>query len=239
VTETIEVLKLLELAHATKAAIHIHHVSHPRSIHLIDLFRQQGVDVTAETCPHYLLLCEEDMDRLGAFGKINPPLRSRDACEELWRLLLSGHIDILASDHAPWPLNKKQNQDIFANASGSPGVQTFFPLAYSEAVLSRGCSPVFLANILAEAPARRFRLYPRKGHIGIGADADFAIIDPSQKWLIRVEDMLSSAGWTPFEAMSVHGKVVRTIRRGATIYLSDHGVTGKAGEGQFLPALHG
>jgi allantoinase len=239
VTETIEVLKLLELAHATKAAIHIHHVSHPRSIHLIDLFRQQHVDVTAETCPHYLLLCDDDMDRLGAFGKVNPPLRSRDACEELWHLLLSGHIDMVASDHAPWPLHKKRNEDIFTNASGSPSVQTLLPLVYQEAVLARGCSPVFLAKILAEAPARRFRLHPRKGHIGIGADADFAILDPTREWTIRVEDMYSAAGWTPFEGVRVRGKVIRTIRRGATIYLSDRGVTGKAGEGRFLPALRG
>lgn len=238
ITETLSVLKLLEFAHWTKAPLHIYHVSHPRSIHLIQRFRQDGVDVTTETCPHYLILNEEDMDRLKAFAKINPPIRSREAMEEMWELLKMGSIDMVTSDHAPWPLDKKQAPDIFENGSGAPGLETIFPVLYSEGVVKRGLSPVRLAQVLSEQPARRFKLYPRKGHIALGADADFAVLDPASRWTIRGSEMRSSAKWTPYEGLTVQGKVVRTILRGKTIY-DGQNVTARAGEGNFIPAAKG
>jgi allantoinase len=235
ISETLAVLKLLELSRWTGVRLHLYHVSHPRSIDLLRRFREGGVDVSTETCPHYLILHEGEMDRLKALAKINPPLRTPEAMEEMWELLKSGDIDMVSSDHAPWPIERKQAPDIFDNASGAPGIETLFPLMFSEGVIKRGLSLVKLAQILCENPARRFKLYPRKGHIALGADADFAILDPSTRWTIRGVDMHSSARWTPYEGMTIQGKVVRTILRGKVIYDGKE-VTAKAGDGHFIPA---
>jgi allantoinase len=237
-SETLALLKLLELSYWTGVRLHLYHVSHPRSIRLVRRFREDGVDVTTETCPHYLILNEGEMDRLKGLAKINPPLRSPEAMEEMWELLKSGGLDMVTSDHAPWPMDRKQAPDIFDNASGAPGVETLFPLMFSEGVIKRGLPPVKLAQILCEQPARRFQLYPRKGHIALGADADFVILDPSMRWTIQGSEMHSSARWTPYEGMTVQGKVVRTILRGKVIF-DGEAVTARAGDGHFIPAREG
>lgn len=237
-SEAIAVLKLLELAYWSRVQLHVYHVSHPRSIQLIRRYREESVDVTAETCPHYLILNKDHMDRLKAFAKIDPPIRRKEDADEMWELLESGAIDMITSDHAPWPLEKKQAPVIFDNASGAPGVETIFPLLYSEGVAKRNLSPVQLAKLLSENPAKRFKFYPKKGHIALGADADFAILSPSDRWTIHGENMRSSAGWTPYEGLTVEGRVARTILRGKTIY-DGKAVTGKAGDGKFVPALKG
>jgi allantoinase len=238
-SETLAVLKLLELAYWTGCRLHLYHISHPRSIRLLQRWREEDrADITTETCPHYLIFHEGDMDRLKALAKINPPLRSREAVEEMWELLKGDRIDMVSSDHAPWPLEKKQAPDIFDNASGAPGVETLLPLMFSEGVVKRGLSPVKLGRILAENPARRFRLFPKKGHIALNADADLAVIDPNARWTLQGKEMHSSARWTPYEGFAVQGRVVRTFLRGKVVYDGKE-VTGRAGEGRFLAAQGG
>lgn len=237
-TETLPVLKLLEMAYWIDVELHLYHISLPRSIEIIEMYKDQGVDVTVETCPHYLLLNDGDMDRLKAYAKINPPIRKEEDREAMWELLLSGTIDMVTSDHAPWPGAGKQAENIFDNPSGAPGVETIFPLMFSEGVVKQGIPPVFLAELLCENPARRFNLFPRKGQIALGSDADFAIVDPSVSWTIRAEAMRSSAGWTPFDGMAVEGRVIQTILRGRTIY-DGTDVIAKPGNGEFIPAING
>ena len=238
VTESLAVLKLLELAYWTRIQLHLYHISHPRSLELIRWYRNQGVDVSVETCPHYLILQEDQMDLLKAFAKINPPIRKKNEVEVLWRAVKAGDIDVIGSDHAPWPLEKKQSANIFDNASGAPGVETLFPLMFSEGVIKRSLTPEKLANLLSEKPAERFMLAPKKGRIASGADADLAILDPSQKWTVRANKSLSSAKWSPYEGMMVQGRVVRTILRGRTIF-DGESVIAQEGTGKFVPAQRG
>jgi len=238
ITETLSVLKLLEMAYWLDVKLHLYHISHPRSIRIIEMYKDQGVDVTLETCPHYLLLNYDDMDRLKAYAKINPPMRQKEEVEALWDLLECGCIDMVTSDHAPWPCDRKQAPNIFDNPSGAPGVETIFPLMFSEGVVKRDMPPEFLAELLCESPARRFNLLPRKGQIALGADADFAIVDPSIRWIIRAEEMRSHAGWTPFDGMTVEGRVTRTILRGRIIY-DGNAVIADPGYGRFIPAIKG
>src|SRR5206468_11682770 len=124
------------------------------------------------TCPHYLLMDESDMDHLGARGKINPPLRDHAARAGLWDLMARRGVDMVTSDHAPWHLDKKSNSDIFANASGAPGVQTLLPTLFSEVVATGRMDVNVFQRLVAEGPARAFGLYPRKGALMPGADAD-------------------------------------------------------------------
>jgi len=236
VSETTSVVKLLELAFWTEASLHIFHVSHPRCLELIEWYRGQGVDVTAETCPHYLSLIEDDMDVHGAFSKINPPIRTQEDQDGLWRALGDGKIDWVASDHAPWPVERKQNPIIFDNGSGAPGLEAILPIMYQEAVVKRAFSPVTLARLLSGRPAERFKLAPRKGSIEIGKDADFAILDPNCTWNFDAANSFSSAKWSPYNGRSIQGKVTTTILRGTVIF-SGGGLQPDAGIGEFLPAL--
>ena len=235
ISETLAVSKLLEFAYWTGAAVHIFHVSHPRCLELIDWYRKQGVDVTAETCPHYLVLDEEDMDVHKAFCKINPPIRTKDDQDGLWSALKDGLIDWVASDHAPWPLDRKQNPNIFDNGSGAPGLEMILPLMYHEAVAKRGFDPATLANLLSSRPAERFKLAPRKGSIAVGADADLVILDPDCRWTCDASKSYSSAQWSPYDGREIQGRVSATILRGRVIYKDNKLLASEAG-GLFIPA---
>lgn len=234
VSETEATLRALELAYSTGVPLHIYHVSLPRCIELANRFRGQGLNVTTETCPHYLLLNEKDMERLGAKVKINPPLRTREDSEGLWKLLAQGTIDFVTSDHAPWQLARKTRPDIFDNASGTPGVQTLLPLLYSEGVARGRLSIRQLVRLLCEAPADRFGLSPRKGRLSVGADGDVIVLDPSRRWTVDEGKLLSSAGWSPYHRTTVQGQITHAFVRGRPM-VEDGVLVGKPGDGQFVP----
>jgi allantoinase len=235
VSETLAILKLLELAYWTKVKLHIFHTSQPRSVELAQWFKGQGVDVSVETCPHYLLLdAEADLPRVKAFAKINPSILKRPEREGLWEHVLAGRIDIIASDHAPWLPEKKDKASIFENASGAPGLETSLPLMHDALVATRGQDPSLVARLLCGNPAKRFGLAARKGRIALGADADFAILDPRQPFVVEAKKSYSSAKWSPYDGWTTQGRLVRTILRGRTIY-DGSTVVAPAGTGQFLP----
>ncbi len=236
VSETEATLRALELAYWTGVRLHIFHVSLPRCIELAAWFRNQGLNVTTETCPHYLLLNEKDMERLGAKVKINPPLRRKEDSEGLWRLVTEGAIDFVTSDHAPWQLQRKNRADIFDNASGTPGVQTLLPLLYSEGVSKGRLSLQRLVEVLCEAPANRLGLSPRKGRLAVGADADIVVLNPSKRWTIDSAKLLSSAGWSPYHGMTLQGQITHVFLRGRPV-LEDGILVGKPGDGQLLSPL--
>ena len=233
VSETESVLKALEFAWATGVRLHLYHVSLSRSVDLADYYRSQGVSVSAETCPHYLVFCEEDMDRLGGRLRINPPVRKRTERELLWQKIRAGRIECVSSDHAPWPADRKESPSIFENASGCPGVETLLPLVYSEGVTTGRISLATLTRVIAENPARLFGLYPRKGSLLPGSDADLVIFDPRARWTIRAGALHSRAGWTPYEGMEVTGKVETTMVRGEVVYDKGEFPAGK-GKGRFV-----
>jgi allantoinase len=234
-SETLAILKLLELAYWTKVKLHVFHTSQPRSVELVQWFKAQGVDVSVETCPHYLLLdAEKDLPRAKAFAKINPSILKRPEREALWGHLLAGRIDLIASDHAPWLLDRKDKENIFENASGAPGLETSLPLMHDALVVKRGQDPSRLARLISAAPAKRFGLAPRKGSIALGADADLAILDPRLPFTVDAKKSYSSAKWSPYDGWITQGRVVRTILRGKTIFDGER-VVAPAGLGQFVP----
>lgn len=236
ICESLEVLKLLEFAHEFGTKLHIYHLTVPRVFRFIEKFKEEGVNVSAETCIHYLVLNESDMERLGGFGKINPPLRSVEFQRDLWNLLISGKIDFVSSDHAPYTRKVKESPNIFENKSGAPGVETLFPLTYSEGVVKRGLDIILFTKLIAENPARRFRLYPKKGVIAVGSDADITIFDPKENWVIDGTKTYSIANWSPYDGTKVNGRVIQTIVRGHIVYNGKE-VIGSPGLGKFVPAL--
>ena len=235
VSETLAILKLLELAYWTKVKLHVFHTSQPRSVEMAQWFKAQGVDVSVETCPHYLLLdAEKDLPRVKGFAKINPSILKQPERDGLWEHLLAGRVDIISSDHAPWLPERKNKENIFENASGAPGLETSLPLMHDALVVKRGQDPSMVARLLCGNPAKRFGLGARKGRIALGADADFAILDPRKPFTVEAKKSYSSARWSPYDGWTVQGTIIRTILRGKTIF-DGTAVVGPAGYGQFLP----
>jgi allantoinase len=216
VAEHEAIARCLEFARATGVRLHVCHVSTPRGVTLI---RAAGLDVTAESCPHYLLLDESELARRGGEAKINPPLRAAP--------LAPAGIDLIASDHVGWPRERKHGEDIFALASGAPGVELIVPLIHD------ALGPRALVRLVCEAPARRFGLWPRKGSLLPGADADLIVLDPALEWEIRAATLVTPAGWSPYEGRTVRGRVLATFSRGVEVW-DGQTVTGAAGEGAFV-----
>jgi allantoinase len=235
VSETLAILKLLELAYWTKVKLHVFHTSQPRSVEMAQWFKAQGVDVSVETCPHYLLLdAEKDLPRVRGFAKINPSILKQPERDGLWDHLLAGRVDIISSDHAPWLPERKNKENIFENSSGAPGLETSLPLMHDALVAKRGQDPSVVARLLCGNPAMRFGLGARKGRIALGADGDFAILDPHKPFTVEAKKSYSSAKWSPYDGWTTQGRVIRTILRGRTIF-DGEAVVGRAGFGQFLP----
>ena len=217
-TEVDAVRSALAAAQETRARLHFVHISTAAAADLIAEARRLGQDVSVETCPHYLLLDERDLERLGSFGKCAPPLRSREQVERLWQAVLDGAIDWIASDHSPCPPDMKQTADIWTAWGGVAGVQTLLPALITEGVHARGLSLPRLVSLTSGAPARRLGLYPKKGVLDPGSDADFALVDLDQAWTLESSDLLTRWPINPFVGHAFRGRVVATVVRGTPVW---------------------
>lgn len=223
VSEMVAVAGLLELARqltrsGSPVKLHIAHLTVPEGFHLLDHYRQLGVNVTAETCIHYLALTEDDLARLGAPLKCNPPLRPAEMQDALWGEVLAGRVAFITTDHAPWPPELKAKANIFENRSGMPGLEWLLPLLYAEGVVKRGLPITEFARLTASGPADFFGLSGQKGRLQVGLDADLLLLDPQGTHTIRASESPSIAGHSPYEGWTLPGKIVRTVRRGKTIF---------------------
>lgn len=219
VAETTAIATAIRLAEQTKCKLHIVHVSSGRGASLVAEARRRGVDITCETCPHYLLLNDEDCVRIGAAAKCAPPLRHEAERSELWTAMLRGDLDFVASDHSPAPETMKTSPNFFSVWGGIAGVQTTLGLLLAEASGKLGLPLQKVAGWTATAPAKRFTL-AKKGRLEIGADADFALIDLRATAPVRLDELRYRHKITPFVGRSLGGVVRRTIVRGRTVFLN-------------------
>jgi allantoinase len=236
VSETQAVLTALEYARQTRAPLHLCHLSLARSVDLAVAYAAEGLAVSTETCPHYLCFSEEDMDRLGGRLKINPPVRSTADVAGLWQRLLDGTVDVVASDHAPWPLGHKTKEVIFDNHSGAPGVETLFPIVAGELLATRGGTAADVVRLTASAPARLFGLDHRKGALRAGMDADVVAFDPSATATVDETTLHSNAGWSPYHALALHGRVLLTVSRGEVVFDGSQ-IHASPGRGRFVSSM--
>ncbi|MFZ8858080.1 MAG: dihydroorotase [Candidatus Caldarchaeales archaeon] len=215
--EVFAVAKALLAAKITGCRLHVFHLSSGEALSVIRTLRPLGMDVTVETCPHYLLLDgREALERLGNVAKVNPPIRSKSDSEALWDALRKGEIDAIGSDHAPHLPEEKGSEDVWSAPSGFPGVETMLPLMLTEVHRGR-LTFTDLSRLLSEGPARIWGLYPRKGAIAIGSDGDLTIVDPDAESVIRSERLHSRSKVTPFEGFKVRGMPVYTVVRGEVV----------------------
>lgn len=228
----------ISFAEEAGARLHIVHMSTGIGAKLVGEAKKKGLNVTAETCPHYLTLNYKDsMSEYKQFAKIAPPLRTKEDNEEQWKALKDGRIDFVATDHAPYeiPTEKEaEGMNIWNSFPGIPGVETMVPVIVSEGYNKERLSLSRLVEVLSTNPAKHYGLYPKKGAMFIGSDADFTIIDLNKEWTIDKDKMYTMAKYTPFHGYKLKGKPVKTIVRGKLVYDDELGVIGDKGYGEFI-----
>ncbi len=198
------------------AKLHIVHVSSGRGVAVAAEARARGVDVSIETCPHYLFFTEDDIGRLGAVAKCAPPLRNSAQGDALWSAVFDGVVDTIASDHSPAPPEMKTG-DFWKAWGGIAGVQSTLAVMLEQGFHRRGLPLGRIAALLAAHPAHRFGI-PHKGSIQAGNDADLALVDLSASHTLRAEDLLQRHPLSPYIGSTFRGVVRQTIRRGETIF---------------------
>lgn len=200
----------LRLAEETGCAYHVCHISTKESVELIRQAKAHGVDVTCETAPHYLVLCDEDMQEDGRF-KMNPPLRSREDKKALIEGIKDGTIDMIATDHAPHSAEEK-GRGLEKSLMGVVGLETAFPVLYTELVRKNIITLDRLVELMSFKPKERF---------GIDTNNDFAVFDISEAYKIDPENFLSMGRATPFAGREVFGRCLLTVHNGKVVYKAE------------------
>ena len=215
--------------------LHIVHLSTKEGLDIIRWAKAQGVDATTETCPQYLVFTTEDFKKQGSVLKIAPPLRKEEDKEELWKGLKDGSIDFICTDHAAgkYP-EEKSFSNIWKNYAGIPGTQLVVPSILYYGYHEGRLSLAEIQKLMSENAAKRYGLYPQKGTIQIGSDADFSVVDLNKEWTVEPSRLESKGRYSPFAGNKLKGKIYMTIIRGEIVYREGEGVIGKRGYGQFV-----
>ena len=235
VAEVEAMQRILLFSRETGCRLHICHLSTAEGRELLRWHRRLGTRFTVETVPAYLTLDVRDLERCGGYAKCNPPLRSPENREALWDMVLNGEIDMIGSDHCPYVEADYQKPALWDIPPGLPGIDLMLPLLVDEGVHKRGLTYERLAALLSANPAKRFGLYPQKGALRAGADADVAILDPDAEWTFTWEKSLgkSKVRHTPFEGRRIRGQVRTTVVRGGIVY-SEGEILVQPGYGQLI-----
>ncbi len=234
-TELEAINRAIYWATVAQGNLHIVHVTIADGIRAAAQAKQAGAHVTVETCPHYLFFDQDDFIRIGPAAKCAPPIRSRTEVESLWECVLEGLVDTIASDHSPclWADKAPGMENIWQAWGGISGVQSMLPVMLTEGVHKRGLPLPSLVRMMAANPARIFGLYPQKGTLLPGADADLTIVDLDKEWTLSVDDLFYKNKHSAYVGYSFKGAVERTIVRGATVY-QDGQITASPGFGRLL-----
>ena len=222
-------------ADVTGGNLHVLHVSIAEGVWHITGFKEKGTHVTTETCPHYLYFDHQDFEEIGPAAKCAPPIRSRENVEDLWELVFNGQVDVINSDHSPceWKDKEKGMENIWKAWGGITGVQLLLPVLLSEGVNKRGLELTALTKLVSENPARLYGVYPRKGVIAPGADADLVVVDLDQVWTLNADQLFSRNQHSAYVGRTFKGKVLKTFVRGKLVY--DNGeIVAEPGYGQLL-----
>ncbi len=237
--EAVATARALAFARATDSPVHVVHLSSAAALDEVRRAKAAGVRVTAETCPHYLVLDESRYDepdpaRCACFV-ISPPLRSVTDREALWAGLADGTLDLVATDHVPDRLGVEKAEaaagvsfDRISN--GAPGIETLLTLVYSEGVAAGRITVERMVDLLATTPAARFGL-ASKGAIAVGRDADLVVFDPGASRTLQAADLHHTSDYTPYEGMAVRGAVRDVFVRGTPV-VRDGAFVGRRGFGQ-------
>jgi len=234
--EALAIATLLTLNEEIDANLHIAHLSAKEPLEVFKRFKATGSTATAETCPHYLFFTEDDLERVGPYAKINPPLRKQEDQDALWEALADGSVMAVTTDHSPFTVEEKERArtDIWATPPGAPGVEELLLGVMNEALTGR-MSINRAIDLVCTNGAKRFGVYPDRGRIGVNAIADIVIFDPNDETTIHKDMLFSQAKECDklYEGMTFKGKVNQTIVSGKTIF-KDGEILGESGDGKFV-----
>lgn len=221
------VKRVLYLGKVTGCRLHFVHLSCAEAVEEVVKAKKEGMDVTVESCPHYLCLTREDCIELGGVAKCSPPVRVEKEVEKLWDQLKAGNIDILTSDHSPCPPEMKINDDndMFKVWGGMSACQNVLDIMFDEAVQKRDMDVCDLMKVLATNPAKIFGLN-NKGEIAIGKDADIVLLKPNSPYVLKAEDLQYKHKHSPYVGKEIGCQVMKTIVRGNEVYDIQEGIMG-------------
>ena len=232
-TELLASLQIYETGAATGCPAHVVHCSLGRGYDIAKSYRDQGFAATIECCIHYLVLDEEhDVARLGGKAKINPPIRPRAEDEKLWDHVRAGNVTLVSTDHVSWSENRKTNPDMLANASGVPGLEAMVSL-FVKGALERNIPLTWAAKLMAENPAKHFRLDHVKGALTAGKDADITVLFDRPKTYDAAASGNNVVGWSPYNGIELPWTVGMTYLRGALAF-DGTTVLSQPGAGRFV-----
>jgi dihydropyrimidinase len=239
IAEAEAVFRVLTLAKITQCPLYLPHLSASEALDVLRLFKQwEGIpSLYTETCIHYLTLTDEMMTQMGSLAKVGPPLRQQRDIESMWKAVDEGLIDVIASDTAGHLSENKEPiwENIYKAASGLPGIESLFTVAYDEGINRGRVTLPQLVKLMAENPAKIFGLYPRKGILQEGSDADLVLFDPTIPHIIRAEEQHAKVDYSMYEGRACLGAPVLVMQRG-NVLMEDGELKAKPGQGQYLPA---
>ena len=238
--------RAIKIAELADTPVYIVHLSAAEALAAVTEARDRGIRVHAETCPHYLFLTDEEYEKddfEGAKYVMTPPLRTHSHQSALWRGLKTNDLQVISTDHCPFcfseqpyglKFSKQQGADNFAKIpNGAPGIETRLPLVFDGAVHKHGMSINRFVELTSTMPAKLFGMFPKKGTIAVGTDADIVLFDPDEQWTIRASEHHSRVDYTLFEGHPVTGRVKKVFLRGQLIVDGDEWL-GREGMGEYL-----
>jgi len=226
------VFRAISIAEVMNCPLYIAHISAGRVMDPIRWAKEKGQTVYAETCPHYLTLTDKDLQKNGPLAKIGPPLRTSHDIDVLWKSVKDGLIDVIATDHAA--KDKRIDEDFFKAGFGAPGAENLLTVTYQKSVNEGRVDLCTLVRALSETPAKIFGLYPQKGILQEGSDADIVLFDPTRKHTVTQKTQHSNASYTLYEGLECCGAPVLTMQRGE-ILVDELEIKSTKGRGVFLP----
>lgn len=223
-TEVEPIRKLILFAKETGCRLHIVHVACEEGVDEVIKAQQEGVDVTCETCTHYLYFYKEELDDIGPVVKCSPPIREESRLPGMWERVINGDINFVTSDHSPSTPDLKDTDNAFEAWGGIAGIQNNVDILFDEGVQKRDLSLKRFAEIIATEPAKRFGL-ENKGSIAVGKDADFVFIKPESSYTLQAEDLEYRNKLSPYVGRTINAQVAKTILRGEETYSLEDGVS--------------
>ena len=230
------IFRCVSIGRMMNCPVYIPHISSSRGIEAAKYLKSQGYKMYAETCPQYLTLTWDELKKKGPLGKVGPSIKTDHDRTVLWNSIHDGHFDTIGSDHAP--KDKKESDDFFDAPYGSPEIETMLPMIWHFGVNSGLITPSVLVRIMSENVARVFGLFPEKGGLYQGSDADIVIFNPFETWTVSQDNQHSNASYTLFEGKEITGRVEKVLSRGDIIVDGDD-FQGKGGRARFLPTRAG
>jgi dihydropyrimidinase len=215
ICEAMQIFDVGMMARETSARVYIPHVSSEEGVRTIEYLRTRGADVVGETCPHYLI--PDFPWQMGALGKVNPPVRDTANLGYMWQGIHNGVLDVLGSDNCRFTLAEKRAKSLWDAIPGFSEIAATLPLLLTHGIAAGRIDWPTLASLVSENAARRFAMYPQKGALQIGADADVVVVDPAENWVLHAGDLPSGVEFSIYEGMEMIGRPRMTIRRGEVV----------------------